>query len=51
MTAGRSIVTQTSQAGGIKTITSVLYSALGAEVARAVTTVNGSTITTVQTRV
>ena len=50
-TAGRSIVTQTSQAGGIKTITSVLYSALGAEVARAVTTVNGSTITTVQTRV
>lgn len=50
-TAGRSIVTQTSQAGGIKTITSFLYSALGAEVARAVTTVNGSTITTVQTRV
>lgn len=50
-TNGRSIVTTTSQSGGIKTITSILYSALGAEVARAVTTVNGSTITTVQTRV
>lgn len=50
-TNGRSIVTTTSQSGSIKTITSILYSALGAEVARAVTTVNGSTITTVQTRV
>lgn len=48
-TNGRKIVTTTTTVGGIKTITSALYSAQGSEVARAVTTVNGTTITTVQT--
>lgn len=46
---GRQVITTTSQVGAIKTITSILYSSHGSEIARSVTTVNGNTITTQKT--
>ena len=46
---GRYIITTTVKSGSIKTITAILYSTEDAEIARAVTTVDGNNINTVTT--